>query len=393
MLPVSATVAARARDVSLTPDDIRRFSRHLLLPQVGVQGQQRLKAARILIVGLGGLGAPVSLYLAAAGVGTLGLVDADTVDVSNLQRQILYADQDVGGSKLAATARRLGELAPAARLVLHEERLEAANAERILADYDIVVDGTDNFGTRYLINDACVLLGKPNVHGSIFRFDGQASVFYAPHGPCYRCLFPEPPSPELVPSCAEGGVLGVLPGQIGLVQATEALKLAIGEGEPLLGRLLVYDAMAMRFAEYRVGRDAACPACGTSPTIRTLSDLTWSCRTAPVAGSESSVPELDVSELRQWRTQGRPHVLVDVRSAEEVAICCISGSLLVPLGELAARLGELPRDRPLVVHCKSGARSARAVRLLQEQGFMQAVSLRGGILAWADACEPDLPRY
>jgi adenylyltransferase/sulfurtransferase len=382
----------------LSPSDISRYSRHILLPEVGKAGQEKLKAARVLVIGAGGLGSPVSLYLAAAGVGTLGIVEFDTVDRSNLQRQILYADADVGRPKLEAAAARLQALAPDLKIERFAASLEAANAAGIIRGFDLVVDGTDNFATRYLVNDACVLLGKPNVYGSIFRFDGQASVFDARRGPCYRCLFPAPPPPDQVPNCAEGGVLGVLPGLIGMVQATEALKLILGKGDALLGRLLVLDAMAMRFSEFKFTKDAGCAVCGETSTIK---DLTIHQNAAPPGAAACEVPtmtsqaadEISVAELARWRGQKKPHVLLDVRGPAELAICRIDGSVNVPLPELEQRLAELDRDAEIVVQCKSGARSQRAAALLTERGFAKVHNLTGGILAWIDQVDPSLPKY
>lgn len=368
-----------------------RYSRHLLLPEVGVEGQRRLKAARVLVIGTGGLGSPVSLYLAAAGVGTLGLVEFDTVDASNLQRQVLYTEADAGRSKLTAAVERLEALNSGIKIVAHAERLESENAKRLFEAYDIIVDGTDNFPTRYLASDACAMLGKPYVYGSIFRFDGQASVFYAPHGPCYRCLFPAPPPAGQVPSCAEGGVLGVLPAQVGSIQANETLKLILGIGTSLLGRLMTLDAMDMRVEEFRIRRDPDCAVCGERPTITTLAMSAAACVVPEARGAPSS--EIDVGAYHELRSRGVAHVLVDVRSASEAEICRIDGAQLIPLNDLEKRLAELPRDRPIIVHCKSGARSARATALLHAQGYATARSLRGGILAWIDAYAPELPKY
>lgn len=390
-LPVSATLALRAKDLLLTPEETSRYSRHLLLPEVGLEGQKRLKAARVLVVGAGGLGSPVCLYLAAAGVGTLGIIEFDVVDTSNLQRQILYCEADAGQSKLNAAVKRLRQLNSHITIVPHAERLEPDNALRLFEPYDIIVDGTDNFPTRYLANDACVLLGKPYVYGSIFRFDGQASVFYAPHGPCYRCLFPSPPPQGQVPSCAEGGVLGVLPAQVGSIQANEALKLIIGKGTSLLGRLMTIDALDMRVAEFRIQRDSACPVCGEAPTIKALAMATEACNVP--AAMAPVVKEVSVEVLRDFRLKGTPHVLVDVRSVGEADICRIDGSLLIPLPELASRLGEISKTVDVIIHCKSGVRSARAVSILNQHGFTRAASLSGGILAWIEAYAPDLPKY
>lgn len=387
LLPVTAAVSRRAEGETLTSAETTRYSRHLLLPEVGADGQKRLKASRILVIGAGGLGSPVSLYLTAAGVGTIGLVDHDTVDTSNLQRQILYKEADAGRSKAVAARERLQSLSSAVNVEVHEERLDATNAERLLSAYDVIVDGTDNFPTRYLVNDACVFLGKPNVYGSIFRFDGQASVFYPPHGPCYRCLFPSPPPAGQVPSCAEGGVLGVLPAQIGAIQATEALKLVLGIGEPLLGRLLTLDALSMKVDEFKVRRDDDCPVCGKAPTITSLVETPLVCE-VPAIGAE-----LAVATLKSWRDTAKPHLLVDVRSAAERAICAIEGSTHMPVSDIAKRVAELPRDRPVVLHCKSGARSLQALQALEAQGLTNAMSLKGGILHWIDEIEPFLSKY
>jgi adenylyltransferase/sulfurtransferase len=396
-----ATAAPAASDLpALTNEEVQRYSRHLIMPEVGVDGQRRLKAARVLCVGAGGLGAPASLYLTAAGVGTLGLVDFDVVDVSNLQRQVLYSTSDVGRSKLAAARARLTGLNPGVNVVVHEAALTSANALGIIREYDVVVDGADNFPTRYLVNDACVLTGKPNAYGSIFRFDGQASVFGAPGGPCYRCLYPEPPPPGLVPSCAEGGVLGVLPGIVGTIQATEAIKLIIGVGETLVGRLLLFDALHMTFRTLKLQRDPDCPVCGDRPTIRELIDYEQFCGvpTASAAGSgpQPGEGETTVEDLRARLDAKAPVWILDVREPREFEICRIPGSTLIPLGELPKRLAEIPQGAAapeIVVHCKSGARSAKAVRLLAEHGITNAKNLKGGILEWINKIDPSLPRY
>jgi len=386
---------------ALTNDEVRRYSRHLIMPEVGVEGQRRLKAARVLCIGAGGLGSPASLYLAAAGVGTLGLVDFDTVDFSNLQRQVLYDTADVGRPKLAAARARLTGLNPEVNVVVHETALKSANALDILSGYDVIVDGADNFPTRYLVNDACVLLGKPNAYGSIFRFDGQASVFAVRGGPCYRCLYPEPPPPGLVPSCAEGGVLGVLPGVVGTIQATEAIKLIIGAGEPLVGRLLLFDALRMSFRTLKLQRDPACPICGDAPTIHALIDYEQFCGITPAAqaSSTSTLPaeqETSVETLKSHIDRRDPIWILDVREPREFEICRIPGSTLIPLGELPKRLGEVPQGAgapEIIVHCKSGVRSAKAVKLLQEHGINHAKNLKGGILAWIERIDPSLPKY
>jgi len=376
----------------LTPDEYARYSRHLALPEVGLDGQRKLKAARVLCIGAGGLGSPAALYLAAAGVGTLGLMDFDAVDASNLQRQILHSTADVGRSKIASASDRLEAMNPGVCIEAHETTLTPANAREIIAAYDVILDGTDNFPTRYLVNDACVLVGRPNAYGSIFRFEGQASVFATKDGPCYRCLHPEPPPPGLVPSCAEGGVLGVLPGVIGTIQATEALKLILGIGEPLIGRFMIYDALRMRFREIRLRKDPDCPVCGTRPSIRDLTEYEAYC--TPVrehAAQDTS--EMSVAELKARQDQGTAPLLLDVREPYEVAICRIPGAVSVPLGQLAARLPEFDPAAEIVVQCRIGARSAQVVAALRERGFRRARNLAGGILAWIDQIDPSLPKY
>jgi len=394
--PVSETSAPE-----LTNDEIQRYSRHLILPEVGPDGQRRLKAGRVLCVGAGGLGSPAALYLAAAGVGTIGIIDFDAVDASNLQRQILHSTPDVGRSKLQSAREKLSALNPEVRIETYEATLTSANALALFRDYDVILDGTDNFATRYLVNDACVLLGKPNAYGSIFRFEGQASVFATKGGPCYRCLYPEPPPPGLVPSCAEGGVLGVLPGVIGTIQATETIKLLLGAGTTLAGRLLLYDAWNMRFRELKLRRDPECPVCGDHPTVRELIDYEQFCgiaRPAAAAPAANALPpelEATVEELKALRGSGRPLYVLDVREPQEFQICRIPGSTLIPLGQLPARVAELPSGPggpEIIVHCKSGVRSAKAVRLLQERGIA-ARNLKGGILAWIDRVDPTLPKY
>jgi adenylyltransferase/sulfurtransferase len=362
---------------SLSPSELRRYSRHVLLPEIGEAGQRRLKAGRVLIVGAGGLGSPAALYLAAAGAGTIGLVDFDVVDETNLQRQILYGTPDVGRPKLAAAAARLRAQNPFVTVELHDEPFGVANARRLVETHDVVIDGTDNFATRYLVNDACVMAHRPNVYGSVFRFEGQASVFGMPNGPCYRCLHPDPPPAGLIPNCADAGVLGVLPGVIGTIQATEAIKLIAGLGEPLVGRLLLYDALRMRFREIALPRDPACPVCGDHPTIRALVAYDDACESQPTGTL------MTVDELLQWRADGTPHTLVDVREASEHAVSNIDGAILIPLGTLQDHLDQLPVDRPIVVHCKSGGRSARAVAILRAGGY-DAHNLVGGMLAWAE---------
>lgn len=370
----------------LTSTERERYSRHLLLPEVGAEGQRQLKRGRVLCVGAGGLGSPAALYLAAAGVGTLGIVDFDRVDVSNLQRQIIHGTADVGRSKLESARSRIEDLNPEVRVEVFDARLSAANARDVLEGWDVVLDGTDNFAARYLVNDACVLFGKPNVWGSIFRFEGQASVFAVPTGPCYRCLHPEPPPPGLVPSCAEGGVLGVLPGIIGTIQATEALKLILGIGEPLVGRFLIYDALRMRFRELKLAKDPDCPVCGVRPRIRELQDYEGSC-------GNGDAHSFTVRQLKARLDAADAPVIVDVREPAEAAICWLPGARLIPLSELPSRLGELDRSAEIVIHCKSGARSAHAVALLRANGFNRAYNLSGGVLAWINEIDPSLRRY
>ncbi len=364
----------------LSPDERRRYDRHLILPEFGEDGQRRLREGRVLIVGAGGLGSPAALYLAAAGVGTIGLVDFDAVDVTNLQRQILYGTSDIGTPKLAAAGARLRALNPHVTVVPHDEPFSVTNARQLVESYDVVVDGTDNFATRYLVNDACVMARRPNVYGSVFRFEGQASVFAMPGGPCYRCLHPEPPPVGLIPSCAEGGVLGVLPGVIGTIQATEAIKILTGIGETLAGRLLLYDALRMRMRQIVLPRDPACPVCGDAPTIRTLVAYAAHCGPGLAARSNAG-DDMTVEKLRDWRVSGTPHVLVDVREPGEHAEDRIEGAILIPLAKALMNPGTLPKDRPIVVHCRSGGRSAVAVATLRLRGY-DAHNLSGGILAW-----------
>lgn len=378
----------------LSQEEILRYSRHLILPEVAMAGQRRLKAARVLLVGAGGLGSPVALYLAAAGVGTLGLVDFDLVDRTNLQRQVLHGTSDVGRPKLDSARDRIQDVNPNVAVECFETRLTSGNALEILREFDLVIDGTDNFPTRYLTNDACVLLGKPNVYGSIFRFDGQASVLAVPEGPCYRCLFREPPPPGLVPSCAEGGVLGVLPGLIGTIQATEAIKLILGIGETLVGRLLLVDALALRFRTLRLRKDPECPACGTR-SIRELMDYEQFCglKTAEGSDAEVSLRELGPLELAAWIQRGDDFDLIDVREPHEWEIARIPGARLIPLGEIAEQVNTLSRERTIVLHCKGGTRSAKAASLLQAAGFQQLWNLTGGISRWSDEVDPTVPRY
>jgi molybdopterin/thiamine biosynthesis adenylyltransferase/rhodanese-related sulfurtransferase len=379
--------------MELSSQEIARYSRHLIMPEVGMDGQKKLKAASVLLIGAGGLGSPLGLYLAAAGVGRIGLVDFDVVDFSNLQRQVLHGTGDVGRPKLQSARDKLQSINPEVKLDLHETRLSAANALAIFEPYDIIIDGTDNFPTRYLVNDACVLLKKPNVYGSIFRFDGQASVFAPPRGPCYRCLYPEPPPPGEVPSCAEGGVLGILPGLIGCIQATEAVKLILGSGAPLIGRLLLYDALQMTFQEFKIRRNPRCPMCGDDPTIKALIDYDQFCG---VRGQEAHTPasaDLTVEDLQRRLQQGDKVFILDVRNPEEYQICKIAGSVLLPLPALPQRFNELDKNREMIVHCKSGVRSAKAIAFLKQQGFTKLKNLRGGILAWAENIDPAMPKY
>jgi len=382
----------------LTRDEILRYSRHLIMPEVTLTGQVRLKRAKVLCVGAGGLGSPLTLYLAAAGVGTIGVVEYDAVDLTNIQRQILYGTGDVGRPKLEAASERLRDLNPSIEIVPHAARLTSENVMEIVAPYDIVADGTDNFPTRYLTNDACVLLGKPNAYGSIFRFEGQASVFATKNGPCYRCLYPEPPPPGLVPSCAEGGVLGVLPGVIGTIQATEAVKLIMGIGEPLIGRFLIYDALRMKFRELKLKKDPDCPVCGTHPTVTALIDYEQFCGVAPAAepvmtATQDNETEIDVRELKRKMDAKENFFLLDVREPNEYQIGRIPGSTLIPLGEVPQRYQEIPKDREVVVHCKMGARSAKAAAFLRQQGFASVKNLKGGILDWSDKIDPSVPKY
>ena len=379
-----------------TTDELTRYSRHLILPEVGMEGQQKLKAARVLCVGTGGLGSPLALYLTAAGIGTLGLVDFDVVDASNLQRQIIHSTRDIGRKKLDSAEEKLIALNPAIHIVKHETMLSSANALDILKDYDIVADGTDNFPTRYLVNDACVLLGKPNAYGSIFRFEGQASVFATKEGPCYRCLYPEPPPPGLVPSCAEGGVLGILPGLVGVIQATEVIKLILGKGESLVGRLLLVDALNMRFRELKLRKNPECPVCGANPTITKLIDYQQFCGIVPESKEEKAmkngIPQMTVKELKRRKDAGEDLFILDVREPFEYQIAQIGGKL-IPLNDVPQRLNEIPREREIIVQCKSGGRSQRVAELLKQQGYPSVVNLAGGILAWSDEIDPAVPKY
>jgi molybdopterin/thiamine biosynthesis adenylyltransferase/rhodanese-related sulfurtransferase len=380
----------------LTVDEVRRYSRHLIIPDVGMTGQKRLKNARVLCVGAGGLGSPALLYLAAAGVGTLGIVDFDVVDESNLQRQVIHGQSDIGRPKAESARDSIQELNPLVNVILHEERLDSDNAMRIFSGYDLIVDGTDNFATRYLVNDACVLLGKPYVWGSIYRFDGQASVFWAEYGPCYRCLYPEPPPPGMVPSCAEGGVLGVLCASIGSIQVNEAIKLITGIGEPLVGRLMIYDALEMTYRTLQVKKDPECPVCGKEPTITELIDYEEFCGTVSEDAQQAAAGStITARELKAMQDRGDDIFLVDVREPNEYEIVSIPGATLIPKGEFlsGAALERLPQDKRIVLHCKSGARSAECLAITKNAGFSDAVHVGGGVLAWINQVDPSLPAY
>ena len=382
----------------LSGDEIKRYSRHLIMPEVGVDGQRKLKAAKVLCIGAGGLGSPAAMYLAAAGVGTLGIVDFDVVDFSNLQRQLLHGTPDVGRPKLDSARDRLNALNPNVHIETYDAALSSENAMQLFAPYDVILDGTDNFPTRYLVNDACVLSGKPNAYGSIFRFEGQASVFATKDGPCYRCLYPEPPPPGLVPSCAEGGVFGVLPGIIGVIQATETIKLILGIGEPLIGRFMIYDALRMRFRELKLRKDADCPVCGTHPTVTRLIDYEQFCGVAPHQVEAAKAPTtmadaLTSLELKAALDRGEPIVVLDVREPQEYQINRIPGSILIPLGDLPKRYVELDPSATIVSQCKSGMRSAKAQELLRSKGFNNVRNLTGGILGWIDQVDPSQPKY
>ena len=382
--------------VALSREEIRRYSRHLIMPEVGMAGQKKLKAASVLLIGTGGLGSPLGLYLASAGVGRLGLVDFDLVDFTNLQRQVLYTTEDVGKPKLEAASARLQAINPFITIETHEARLSSENAMEILKNYDVVVDGTDNFPTRYLVNDACVLLKKPNVYGSIFRFEGQASVFDASRGPCYRCLYPEPPPPGLVPSCAEGGVLGILPGIVGTIQATETIKLIIGNGEPLIGRLLLFNALKMRFRELKLRKNPACPVCGLKPTVTKLIDYEQFCGITRGQEQPSALHdewEITAEELNELLKKNGRIKLIDVREPHEYEICHIEGATLIPTSEFVQRIGELDSADPMVLYCHKGTRSRNALELLKSAGFKKLKSLAGGVDAWADKIDPTMPRY
>ena len=379
---------------TFTPEEIARYSRHLIMPEVGMAGQAKLKQAQVLLIGAGGLGAPLGMYLAAAGVGRLGLVDFDVVDASNLQRQITYSSSDVGRPKLEVARERLSGINPHVQIDLHETRLEASNALSLFESYDIVADGTDNFPTRYLVNDACVLSGKPNVYGSIFRFEGQVSIFYAKEGPCYRCLYPEPPPPGLVPSCAEGGVLGVLPGIVGTLQALETIKLILGEGEPLIGRLVLFDALKMKFRELKLRKDPDCVLCGPRATQKALIDYERFCGVGPAEEiAAGTVATIAVEELKSLLDRKEDVFILDVREPNEWEIVHLDQATLIPLGELPQQVHRLSTADDIVVHCKSGVRSERAVRFLQSVGFKKVRNLTGGILAWADRIDRSLPKY
>jgi len=385
---------ARLQAITLSQEEVLRYSRHLIMPEVTMEGQKRLKAARVLLVGAGGLGSPIAMYLAAAGVGTIGLVDFDQVDYTNLQRQIIHFTPDVGRPKLQSAAEKIQAINPFVHVIPFETRLTSENALDIMRDFDVIVDGTDNFPTRYLVNDACVLLGKPNVYGSIFRFEGQASVFWAPHGPCYRCLYPEPPPPGLVPSCAEGGVLGILPGLIGLVQATETIKLILGKGEPLIGRLLLLDALQMRWRELKLRKDPHCPLCGENPTIRELIDYAEFCG---VRGEErpttDELPSITPTELKARLERGERIVILDVREPFELEISRLPEAIHIPMGQVPERVHELNPADEIVVMCRSGGRSAQITRLLRAMGFARVKNLTGGINAYAQEVDPTLPVY
>ncbi|HZP63251.1 MAG TPA: molybdopterin-synthase adenylyltransferase MoeB [Terriglobales bacterium] len=390
---MATTIQPPPDTAALNNDEILRYSRHLIMPEVGMEGQQRLKAARVLCIGAGGLGSPLALYLGAAGVGTLGIVDFDVVDYTNLQRQIIHSTADVGRKKLESAAEKLKALNPFLNIRTFETKLTSENALELFREFDIIADGTDNFPTRYLVNDACVLTGKPNVYGSIFRFEGQASVFATEEGPCYRCLYPEPPPPGLVPSCAEGGVLGILPGLVGVIQATEVIKLIIGKGEPLIGRLLLVDALGMKFRELKLRKNPDCPACGTHRTITKLIDYNQFCGIrGEEKAVEAAIPEIQVEELKRRLDAGEDIFVLDVREPHEYQICNIGGHL-IPLNDLPKRINELDSSREIVAHCKMGGRSAKAVQFLRQAGFQKVHNLKGGILAWADRIDPTMPKY
>ncbi|MDH3583044.1 MAG: molybdopterin-synthase adenylyltransferase MoeB [Phycisphaerae bacterium] len=401
IVPAVAGGSAGAPAIAALPDlskeEVERYARHLILPEVGMEGQKKLKAASILLIGAGGLGSPLGMYLSAAGVGRLGIVDFDNVDFSNLQRQVIHGTERVGRSKAESAKQTINSINPNVQVDLYQVPYSSENAFEIAEPYDIVIDGTDNFPTRYLVNDVCVLTGKPNVYGAIFRFDGQATVFGHDGGPCYRCLYPEPPDPGLVPSCAEGGVLGILPGIVGLIQATEAIKIILGTGTTLTGRLLMFDALAMKFREMKIRRDPACPICGDEPTIRELIDYKQFCGVAPetseAAKVEAQTPyDISARELKDLLDAGEDIFILDVRNPNEYEICHLEGTL-IPVSELESRLEELDRDADIIVHCKMGGRSARACEVLKAQGFERVRNLQGGILAWAEQVDPSVPKY
>jgi adenylyltransferase/sulfurtransferase len=402
--PATAEEAKKGAEMAeelpnLNPEEIKRYSRHLIMPEMGMNGQRRLKSSSVLCIGAGGLGSPAAMYLAAAGIGRIGIVDFDVVDYSNLQRQLLHTTNDVGRSKLESAKNKVVALNPHVQVDTYEEALSSENAMRLFKGYDVILDGTDNFPTRYLVNDACVLSGIPNAYGSIFRFEGQASVFATKDGPCYRCLYPEPPPPGLVPSCAEGGVLGVLPGIIGVIQATETIKLVTGIGEPLIGRFLIYDALKMRFRELRLKKDPECPVCGANPTVTTLIDYEQFCGVRPepaqtqMTGAAVNEWEITPVELKKKLDAGETPFILDVREPNEYQINRIAGSMLIPLGELPRRYQELPRDREIIAQCKIGGRSAKAQDFLKSVGFNNVKNLKGGILEWIDKVDPSQPKY
>ena len=394
--PITVIDDARADAAELSNEEILRYSRHLMLPEVNLEGQKKLKAAKVLCIGAGGLGSPLAMYLAAAGVGTIGIVDFDVVDFTNLQRQIIHDTNDVGRLKMESARDTIGDINPNVNVIGFEARFSSENAMEIVKDFDIVIDGTDNFPTRYLTNDVCVLLGKPNVYGSIFRFEGQASVFWAEHGPCYRCLYPEPPPPGLVPSCAEGGVLGVLPGIVGCLQANEAIKLILGVGNPLIGRLLLFNALKMQFRELRLQKDPSCPICGTNRTITGLIDYEEFCgirgeETAPQEVEESE--EITVKELKARMDRGEELTVIDVREPHEYAIARIPGTKLIPLNQVEERAGEFDKNEEIILQCRSGKRSADALNRLKAKGFLKLKNLVGGLSAWSDEIDPSVPKY
>jgi len=394
MATKTQSVDVNTQFTNLSKEEILRYSRHLIMPEVGMEGQLKLKNAKVLLIGTGGLGAPLGLYLAAAGVGKLGLVDFDVVDSTNLQRQVAFGAQDVGTPKTLAAKNRLSSLNSDIEIETYETKLESSNALELFKDYDVIVDGTDNFPTRYLVNDACILLGKQNVYGSIFRFEGQVTVFGAPDGPCYRCLYPEPPPPGLVPSCAEGGVLGVLPGIVGSIQAMETIKLIIGRGDNLVGRLLLFDALGMKFRELKLRKNPDCPMCGKNRTVHKLIDYYEFCgvRGEEAPAPDLQVPEITPRELKSRLDRGDDLFILDVREPHEFQICNLKGHL-IPLGELPRRVHELDTSREIIAHCRSGKRSAEAVDFLRKAGFRKILNLKGGILAWSDEVDPSMPKY